>query len=94
MKSLIVSWEVEPTPLPPGTKPAHHFKVGCGLQEVDVALDVLSHTFQVEPGIWSGFVVVCAADGTELSVPITFKDVEVLDDVVVPVPVRVHGVAA
>jgi len=92
MKTVIVSWNVENRPFPAGTPAPHHFRVGLALQEGDVPLDTLEHTFEnVEPGSLAGFVAVCAEDGTELAPPITYS-VEVPEDVLVPVPVSAGAV--
>ena len=92
MKTVIVSWTTENRPFPPTTPAPHHFRVGLALQEADVPLDTLEHTFDnVEIGSMAGFVAVCSEDGTELAPPITFS-VEVPEDVMVPVPVSAGGV--
>lgn len=91
MKTVIVSWTTEDQVMPAGTPPAHHFRVGLGLQEADVGISAREYTFSnVEAGVMAGFVVVCAEDGTELAPPITFS-VEVPADVVVPIPVSASG---
>ena len=90
-KSVKVTWTTQDTALPAGTKVPSYFHVGLALQELSVPLAERTCTFNnVEPGVMAGFVVVCAADGTELAPPITFN-VNVPTDVLVPVPVTVNG---
>jgi hypothetical protein len=93
-----VSWTVEQRTFPPDTPPAHHFRVGLALQEVDVPLDAVEHVFDnVEAGNMAGFITVCRVDGTEIAPPVTYS-VDVAapppppPDVVIPVPIAITAV--
>jgi hypothetical protein len=91
MKNVLVSWQTDLRPAPSDSKPAHHFRLGLALQEVDLPLTATDHLFQnVEAGIMSGFITVCADDGTELQPPKVYS-VEVPQDVMVPVVVSING---
>ena len=92
MKSVIVNWTTEAKVIP-NALAADHYVVGLGTTEANVALTERSHTFaDVQPGSYSGWVTLCAADGSELAPPLVYG-VEVSSDPTADVPVSVNAVA-